>query len=196
MAYVIARSRKAGTRYTGMYLDPDGAYKSAGTFDTPERAQEVAQQNERHHRLQLAETSPADKATILIEDFGVKFLKEHAIEPNSKMTYAQLLHRHIYPYIGKRRVAEISRETIHRLLTVVLPEAGASRATVINTRTCLSAMLQMVAVTRAVGLPGLRGEVGDSLAQRCPWRPVGTDERDAGGERCAHRAALLTCASR
>jgi integrase len=73
----------------------------------------------------------------------VKFLKEHAIEPNSKMTYAQLLHRHIYPYIGKRRVAEISRETIHRLLTVVLPEAGASRATAINTRTCLSAMLRM-----------------------------------------------------
>jgi integrase len=143
MAYVIARGRKAGTRYTGMYLDPDGTYKSAGTFDTPERAQEVAEQNERHHRLRLAETSPADKATITIEDFGVKFLKEHAIEPNSKMTYAQLLHRHIYPYIGKRRVAEISRETIHRLLTVILPEAGASRATAINTRTCLSAMLQM-----------------------------------------------------
>ena len=58
------------------------------------------------------------------------------------MTYAQLLHRHIYPYIGERRVAEISRETIDRLLTVVLPEAGASRATVINTRACLSAMLQ------------------------------------------------------
>jgi hypothetical protein len=31
MAYVIARSRKAGARYTGMYLDPDGTYKSAGT---------------------------------------------------------------------------------------------------------------------------------------------------------------------
>jgi hypothetical protein len=111
MAYVIARRRKAGTRYTGMYLDPDGTYKSAGTFDTPERAQEVAEQNERHHRLRLAETSPAEKATITIEDFGVKFLKEHAIEPNSKMTYAQLLHRHIYPYVGERRVAEIARES-------------------------------------------------------------------------------------
>jgi hypothetical protein len=143
MAYAIARSRKAGTRYTGMYLDPDGTYKSAGTFDTPERAQEIAGQNERHHRLQLAETSPADKATITIEDFGVKFLKEHAVEPNSKMAYAQLLNCHIYPYIGQRRVAEISRETIHRLLTVVLPEAGASRRTAINTRTCLSAMLRM-----------------------------------------------------
>jgi hypothetical protein len=73
VAYVIARSRKTGTRYTGMYLDADGAYKSAGTFDFPERAQEVAEQTERHHRLQLAETSPADKATITIEDFGVKF---------------------------------------------------------------------------------------------------------------------------
>lgn len=143
MAYVIARSRKTGTRYTGMYLDADGSYKSAGTYDTPERAQEIAEQTERHHRLQLAETSPADKATIVIEDFGVKFLKEHPVEPNSKMTYAQLLDCHIYPYIGKRRVAEISRETVHRLLTVVLPEAGASQTTVINTRTCLSAMLQM-----------------------------------------------------
>jgi hypothetical protein len=102
MAYVIGRRRKAGTRYTGMYLDPDGTYKSAGTFDTPERAQEVAEQNERHHRLRLAETSPADKATITIGDFGVKFLKEHAIEPISKMTYAQLLHRHSYLPLHRR----------------------------------------------------------------------------------------------
>lgn len=59
------------------------------------------------------------------------------------MTYAQLLSAHIYPYIGKRRVAEIGRETIHRLLTVVLPEEGASQSTVVNVRTCLSAMMQM-----------------------------------------------------
>jgi len=73
----------------------------------------------------------------------VKFLREHAVEPNTKMTYAQLLNSHIYPFIGKRRVAEIGRETIHRLLTVVLPEEGASQNTVVNVRTCLSAMLQM-----------------------------------------------------
>src|SRR5215470_16385858 len=48
------------------------------------------------------------------------------------MTYAQLLNAHIYPYIGKRRVAEIGRETIHPLLTVVLPEQGASQGTVVN----------------------------------------------------------------
>ena len=112
-------------------------------YDTQERAQAVAEQHERHVRLRLAETSPADKATITVRDFGVKFLREHAVEPNSKMTYAQLLSSHIYPYIGKQRVAEIGRETIHRLLTVVLPEEGASQSTIVNVRTCLSAMMQM-----------------------------------------------------
>jgi len=59
------------------------------------------------------------------------------------MAYAQLLNSHVYPFIGKRRVAEIGRETIHGLLTVVLPEEGASQSTVVNVRTCLSAMMQM-----------------------------------------------------
>jgi hypothetical protein len=34
---------------------------------------------------------------------------------------------HVIPYIGKQRVAEVSRETIHRLLAVVLKEGGASQ---------------------------------------------------------------------
>jgi hypothetical protein len=143
MPYVIERARKHGIRYTAIYTDENGRYKSAGTYDTQERAQSVAEQHESHVRLRLAETSPADKATITVRDFGVKFLREHAVEPNTKMTYAQLLNSHIYPFIGTRRVAEIGRETIHRMLTVVLPEAGASQSTVVNVRTCLSAMMQM-----------------------------------------------------
>jgi hypothetical protein len=57
------------------------------------------------------------------------------------MTYAQLLSSHVFPLIGKQRVAEVSRETIHWLLTVVLPEEGASQNTIVNVRTCMSAML-------------------------------------------------------
>ena len=143
MPYVIERVRKRGVRYTAIYSDENGRYKSAGTYDTQERAQAVAEQHESHVRLRLAETSPADKATITVRDFRVKFLREHAVEPNSKMTYAQLLRSHVYPFIGTRRVAEMGRETIHRLLTVVLPEEGASQSTVVNVRTCLSAMMQM-----------------------------------------------------
>ena len=50
---------------------------------------------------------------------------------------------HVIPYIGKQRVSEVSRETIHRLLTVVRKEEGASQTTILHTRTALSAMLQM-----------------------------------------------------
>ena len=53
-----------------------------------------------------------------------KFLREHAIEPNSRQRYAEVLRSHAVPYIGHRRVAEISRETFHRLLTVVLKDEG------------------------------------------------------------------------
>jgi len=125
-----------------MYADADVSTRAPAPT-APRAPKQVAEQTERYLRLQLAETSPADKAQITIGDFGAKFSRSTRSCQNSKMTYAQLLGCHIYPYIGKRRVAEISRETIHRLLTVVLPEAGASARTVINTRTCLSAMLQM-----------------------------------------------------
>src|SRR5215469_2844620 len=79
------------------------------------------------------------------------------------MTYAQLLNSHIYPYIGKRRVAEIGRETIHRLLTVVLPEQGASQGTVVND------LLAHAARTRPPGLRAL--VVGIQHYQHYPELP-------------------------
>lgn len=128
MAYVVKRSNRHGTdRFAGMYRAADGTYKSAGTYDTPERAQEVALETERHEAGKLTSTSPADKATITVAEFMDKFLADHDIEANSKEAYARQLRLHALPYIGHQRVAELSRETIHRLLTVVLKEAGATQ---------------------------------------------------------------------
>ena len=70
------------------------------------------------------------------------FLSTADREANSKETYVRRLILHVIPYFGRQRVAEVSRETIHRLLTVVLKE-GASQTTILHTRTALSAMLQM-----------------------------------------------------
>ena len=128
MAYVNKRSGKNGTeRFTGLYKAADGTYKSAGTFDTEARALEVAEAAERHARLLLAETSPADKATVTLAVYMESFLRSHDIEANSKETYARHLSLHVVPYIGKQRVAEVSRETIHRLLTVVLRRKAPAR---------------------------------------------------------------------
>jgi integrase len=144
MAYVNKRSARYGAeRFTGLYRTADRTYKSAGTFTTRERALEVAEEAERHARLRLAGTSPADKATVTVEAYADVFLGSAAIEANSKEAYARQLTRHVIPYIGKQRVAEVSRESIYNLLTVVLKEQGASQTTVLHTRTALSSMLQM-----------------------------------------------------
>jgi hypothetical protein len=47
MAYTQRRERKKGVRYRGMYKDADGRYKCAGTYDTDERALEVAVEAEK-----------------------------------------------------------------------------------------------------------------------------------------------------
>jgi len=80
---------------------------------------------------------------VTLATYMEMFLSTSGIEANSKETYARHLTLHAIPYIGKQRVAEVSRETIHRLLTVVLKEEGASQSTILHTRTALSAMLQM-----------------------------------------------------
>jgi integrase len=144
MAYVIKRPNRHGAeRFTGMYKAADGTYKSAGTYDTEPRALEVAEESEQHAQAQLTSTSPADKATMTLAQFMSKFLTDHDIEANSKEAYARQLTLHALPYIGGQRVAEISRETIHQLLTVVLKEDGASQVTILHTRTALSSMMQM-----------------------------------------------------
>jgi ribonucleotide reductase alpha subunit len=48
MAYVERRESSKGTRYRGHYKAADGRYRSAGTYDTEERALEVAQTAEKH----------------------------------------------------------------------------------------------------------------------------------------------------
>ena len=95
MPYVIERARKHGIRYTAIYTDENGRYKSAGTYDTAERAHTVAEQHESHVRLRLAETSPADKATITVRDFGVKFLREMIQRDRA---YANVIHAAINKY--------------------------------------------------------------------------------------------------
>jgi hypothetical protein len=42
MAYVMPRVLKRGVRYTAIYADENGRYKSAGAYDSRERAQQVA----------------------------------------------------------------------------------------------------------------------------------------------------------
>ena len=144
MAYVIERESRSGARYVGIYQAADGKYKSAGTYDSHERAYEVAEEEERHARGFLDETSPSDKARMTISEFCEKrFLPYHAIAPSTRQEYGYTAKNHIIPHIGHLRISEVNRETFFNLLVKVLPAEEASQATIRATRVVLSAMCQM-----------------------------------------------------
>jgi hypothetical protein len=46
MAYVVQRMRKNGVRFTGMYVDPNGAKRSAGTYTSRREATRAAHREE------------------------------------------------------------------------------------------------------------------------------------------------------
>jgi integrase len=144
MAYVIERDSQSGKRYVGIYRAADGKYKSAGTYDSHERAYEVAEEEERHARGFLEETSPADKAKMTISDFcDQRFLRYHAVSPSTRQEYGYVVKNHIVPYIGHLRISEVNRETFFNLLVKVLSAEEASQVTIRAARKVLSAMCQM-----------------------------------------------------
>jgi len=144
MAYVIERDSRSGKRYAGIYRAADGKYKSAGTYDSHERAYEVAEEEERHARGFLDETSPAGKAGMTIAEFcEQRFLRHHAAGPSTRQEYGYVVKNHIVPYIGHLRISEVNWETFFNLLVKVLPAEEASQATIRSTRKVLSAMCRM-----------------------------------------------------
>jgi hypothetical protein len=151
VAYVIGREGRSGARYVGIYRAAGGKYKSAGTYDSHERAYEVAEDEERHARGFLDETSPSDKAKMTISEFcEQRFLPYHAITLSTRQEYGYTAKNHIVPYIGHLRISEVDRETFFNLLVKVLPSEEASQVTVRATRVVLSAMCRWHS-TRATG---------------------------------------------
>ena len=141
---MIERESRTGRRYVGVYQAADGKYKSAGTYDSHERAYEIAAEEERHARGFLKETSPADKAKMTISEFcEQRFLRYHAVSASTRQEYGYVVKNHIVPYIGHLRISEVNRETFFNLLVRVLPAEEASQVTVRATRRVLSAMCQM-----------------------------------------------------
>jgi len=100
MAYAERRERKKGVRYRGIYKAADGCYRSAGAFNTEERALAVALEAERHAAEVAGGTAggldPGTRATRTIKEYAPVFLRHHQVEGNTKDTYADTLRGAIF----------------------------------------------------------------------------------------------------
>ena len=146
MAYTQAIKGKKDTRHRGFYQDTDGRYRSAGTYDTAERALEVAQTAEKHAaelvRGAVGQLDPVVRATRTIREYEPVFMRHHRVEGNTKDTYADTLRVHIIPFIGNVRLAEATR-TMARNYFTALEEAGRSPNTIRQAKVVLAAMFTM-----------------------------------------------------
>ena len=86
MAYTQAIEGKQGIRHRGFYQDTDGPCKSAATYDTAERAAEVAQAAEKHAaelvRGAVGQPDPVIRGTRTIAEYEPVFLRHHRVEGN------------------------------------------------------------------------------------------------------------------
>jgi hypothetical protein len=123
MAYTQRVDGKKGTRYRGFYKDADGHYKSAGAYDTEERALEVAQTAEKHAAALISGAigglDPVTRATRTIEEYAPIFMRHHRVEGNTKDTYADTLRLHIIPFLAKARLAETDRTVARNYFTAL-----------------------------------------------------------------------------
>ena len=146
MAYPQAIEGKQGIRHRGFYQDTDGRYKSAGTYDTAERASEVAQAAEKHAaelvRGAVGQLDPVIRATRTIAEYEPVFLRHHRVEGNTKDTYKDTLRLHAIPYLGKVRLAEMNRTAARNYFTA-LEEAGRSANTIRQAKVVLAALFTM-----------------------------------------------------
>ena len=145
VAYTQARKSKTkGTRYIGYYSTPTEAEGGGDVRLATMRPCESPKAQEDHVRAAARGNPAREKATMTIEEFAKsRFLPRIEITPKAKQTYKSHLKNHVYPYLGRERIAEISREQLYTHLVTTLPEAGATLVTRRAVRTVLSSMLQM-----------------------------------------------------
>ncbi|MFI6512842.1 tyrosine-type recombinase/integrase [Streptosporangium sp. NPDC050855] len=143
MPYTQPRRTKRGhLRFAAYARTPDGKAAYVGTFDTDERAKEVATQQEAFLNYAEHDASPAFKARVTIAEFVPIFLSLHDVEPNTLDNYRSLLTHWLIPALGKFRVSEVERSHIRTFL-MRLKEKSVPAQTRKHLKAAMSAMFRM-----------------------------------------------------
>ena len=149
MAYAKKRKGALGrVNYTGVYLDPQGRERSAGTFDSKREAERAAHRAE--GKLEAGEwIDPADgKLTFerYVEDY---WWPSRQLEVSTRAAYRSYLDKHFIPYFGRRTMASITPSAVESWIAKAL--AGAlSPASVRKYHSMLKTIFQRAVRDRVI----------------------------------------------
>jgi integrase len=156
MGHSYKRTGKDGKpRYTAMYLDARGQRRSAGTFSTRKLADRAWQRAE----AKVAEGRLGDprRGRVSFQTYvESRWLPNHEVEITTRERYTYSIARHLMPFFGPLRMAEILPEHVRSWVTE-RKAAGASAGTIADNKTILSAIFTTAFDDQIIHLHPCRG---------------------------------------
>ena len=116
MAWVVRRDGPRGTTFKGVYRDPDGNQRSAGTFPSRRAAERAARREEA--KVLDGNWYDATRGAITFSDYvHTVWLPSRHIEASTLASYQSYLHKHFLPFFGIRPMAKILPSHIQEWVT-------------------------------------------------------------------------------
>src|SRR5829696_2084710 len=116
MAWVSERSGARGTRYAGIYRDPDGNKRSAGTYSSRREALRVA--NREEQKVLSGTWHDGSLGQITFRDYVEgEWLPHKHLEVTTRAAYNSYLNKQFYPAFGRRQLNKVSPSVVQDWVT-------------------------------------------------------------------------------
>jgi integrase len=127
MAWIIERTGARGNTFMGVYRDPDGHKRSAGSFSTRREAQRAA--NREEQKVLAGSWHDSSLGDITFREYvETEWLPNKHVEASTRAAYVSNLNKHFYPFFGKRRLNRISPSQVQDWVTQAHTEGLSPRS--------------------------------------------------------------------
>jgi len=127
MAWIMERTGARGTTYMGVYRDPDGHKRSAGSFSTRREAQRAA--NREEQKVLAGSWHDSSLGDITFREYvETEWLPNKHVEASTRAAYVSNLDKHFYPFFGSRRLNRISPSLVQDWVTKAHTEGLSPRS--------------------------------------------------------------------
>src|SRR5829696_5447158 len=127
MAWVSERSGARGTRYAGIYRDPDGNKRSAGTYSSRREAMRAA--NREEQKVLSGSWRDGSLGQITFRDYvEQEWLPHKHLEVTTRAAYSSYLNKQFYPAFGKRALNKVSPSVVQDWVTKALADGLSPRS--------------------------------------------------------------------
>jgi len=116
MAFARQRTFKSGVRWTGVYVDPDGRKRAAGSFATKREALRASHRQEQS--VLRGQWHDGTLGAVSFQEFVERdWLPSKHIEATTRAAYVSNLDKHFFPFFGRRPIAKIHPSLVQDWVT-------------------------------------------------------------------------------